>query len=158
MKYSSHRTGLSVLLLAAVLLTSVSAFAGGQRHRGRHGDVFRTRMADELGITAEQRQRIDAIRAEHSEAIKAARENVADKRRALEEAYAAEPVDKATVDARLQELGDAQEALMQRASEVRLAIHDVLTPEQRAKARELRAKGRERFKERRKAWGDRAPN
>jgi Spy/CpxP family protein refolding chaperone len=115
-------------------------------------------MADELGLTAEQRQRIEAIRAEHADAIKAARQIVADKRRALEDAYAAEPVDTAAVDARLRELGDAQTALMEKASEVRLAMHAVLTPEQRAKAREMKEKGRERFEGRRKAWRDRAPN
>jgi periplasmic protein CpxP/Spy len=156
MKYLSHKPGLSIVLLAVVLLSSISVFAGPQRHRGRHGEGFRDRIAEELGITAEQRQRIEAIKAEHSEAIKTARQNVADKRRALDDAYAAEPLDKAAVDTRLRELGDAQTALMQQASEVRLAIREVLTPEQRAKARDLKSKARERFDGRR-GRRDRAP-
>ncbi len=157
MKYMFRKPGLSIALLAVMLLSGFSAFAGGQRFRERRGEAFRERIAEELGITAEQRQRIEAIRSEHAEAISAARQNVADKRRALEDAYAAESLDKSVVDARLQDLGDAQTALMKRASEVRLAIREVLTPEQRAKARDLKTKTRERFDGRRGARRDRLP-
>lgn len=149
MKYQPRRTGLLAALLATVMLTGITTFAAGERLRGRHGADLRGRAAEELGLTPEQRQRIDAIRAEHADGLKAARQNAADKRRALEEAYAAEPVDKATVDARMREMTEAHAALMQAVSAVRLDVMEVLTPEQRAKARE-------RFEGRRKAMRDRS--
>jgi Spy/CpxP family protein refolding chaperone len=156
MKYKPRRTGLLAALLATVILTSITTFAAGERLRGRHGANLHARVAEELGLTPEQRQRIDAIRVEHADSLKAARQNAADKRRALEDAYAAEPVDKAAVDARMREMTEAHAVLIQAVSALRLDVMEVLTPEQRAKARDIKTKARERFEGRRKALRDRS--
>jgi periplasmic protein CpxP/Spy len=154
MKYSSRKTGLSVALLAVLLSGSIAYAGGGQRHGFRHRGEMRAHAEQELGLTAEQRQRMEAIHAEHREAIRAARERVGETNRALEDALAADPVDTAAVDLRTREAGEAHAALLKATTAMRLAMREVLTPEQRAKALELRTKARERVEQRRRLRRD----
>ncbi|MBK6316449.1 MAG: Spy/CpxP family protein refolding chaperone [Blastocatellia bacterium] len=109
---------------------------GGGRH-GR-GGMF-GRAAELIGLTDEQRTRIDEIRKADGEAHKAARSNVAAKRRSLEEAMAAEPVSQSTVDSMILELSAAQTEMMRLSTGTRMKVMQVLTPEQRTKLKEARS-------------------
>lgn len=96
------------------------------------------RAADLVGLTAEQRTRIDEIQKADSEAIKAARSVTVEKRRSLEDALTAEPINQAAIDARILELSAAQTEMMRLTTGTRVKVMQVLTAEQRAKLREAR--------------------
>ena len=116
---------------------------GGGRHGRAHGQMF-GRAAELIGLTDEQRTRIEEIRKADGEAHKAARSNVAEKRRSLEEAMVADPVSQATVDSLILELSAAQTEMMRLSTGTRMKVMQVLTPEQRTKLKEARSayKGR----------------
>ncbi len=110
---------------------------GGERHGRGHGRMF-GRAAELIGLTDEQRTRIDEIRKADGEAIKAARSVTVEKRRSLEEALTAETVNQSAVDARILELSAAQTEMMRLTSATRVKVMQVLTAEQRTKLREAR--------------------
>jgi Spy/CpxP family protein refolding chaperone len=110
----------------------------GGRHQGRgHGRMF-GRAAELIGLTDEQRTRIDEIRKADGESLKAARGVMSEKRRSLEEAVLAEPVNQAAIDARINEFSAAQTEMMRLSTGTRLKVMQVLTAEQRTKLREAR--------------------
>lgn len=110
---------------------------GGMRHERGHGRMF-DRAAELIGLTDEQRTRIDEIQKADGEAIKAARSVTVEKRRSLEEALTAEPVNQAAIDARILELSAAQTEMMRLTTGTRVKVMQVLTAEQRTKLREAR--------------------
>lgn len=110
---------------------------GGERHGRGRGRMF-GRAAELIGLTDEQRTRIDEIRKADGEAIKAARTATIEKRRSLEEALSAETVDQSAVDARILELSASQTEMMRLTSATRVKVMQVLTAEQRTKLREAR--------------------
>lgn len=127
MKRSNEILVVAVALAAAVFLPNVHAAQEkgpkGDRHRGDPA-AMHARMAQELGLTADQQAKIKAIREQErtqGEAIRAdqslSREQKMEKRKALREATVQQ-------------------------------IDAVLTPEQRPKAQAMREKARERMKER----------
>lgn len=120
---------------------------GVGRHGRAHGQMF-GRAAELIGLTDEQRTRIEEIRKADGEAHKAARNNVAEKRRSLEEAMAAEPVSQATVDSLILELSAAQTEMMRLSTGTRMKVMQVLTAEQRAKLKEARSAHRGRHHKR----------
>jgi Spy/CpxP family protein refolding chaperone len=117
----------------ALLATGVAFAAHAQGCHGRG----RMNLAEMLGLSQEQQARIDEIRKANQEAMKAARESVRTKRQSLEEAVTAEPAVQATIDARVRELAAAQETALKQSIAMRVKIREVLTPEQRAKAKEI---------------------
>ena len=143
MEASMRRLAIISSLLLTLTLSSIATPAQRPRDgEGRRG--MRGRIAQELNLTDEQKERLRAIHEAERPNVEAAREDVRAKRRALDEAVTAEPVNRALVDQRTRELGDAQANLLRVTTSVRLKAREVFTPEQRAQLRTLRDERRER--------------
>jgi protein CpxP len=142
-----RRLAIIASLLVSLSLSSVATLAAGPQ--GRHG--IGGRMAEQLKLTDEQKERLRAIHEEAQPAIQAARENVRAKREALDQAVTASPVDRSLVEQRVRELGEAETSLLRATTAVRLAANEVLTPEQRETLRSFREERRERRREGRPA-------
>lgn len=143
-------TGTAALALAAVLAGSAIAVAeDGPRHRGafgrgwRHGMEFR-----QLGLTAEQRAQMKSIREQHQAEFRALGEKLRAAHQAQRNAIEAVPADEATVRATSAEVATVQGEFAVLRARVHTELYQVLTPEQQAKAKELRAEREKRRAER----------
>ena len=142
---------LAVALAVAAVLFTIPALAqtagdatagGGEGRRGRHqrrGAEMRERFAQELNLTQEQRDRIDQIRQADGEALRAARQDFVEKRRALQDAMLSDPSNQSAIDARTQDVNAARTELQRRAMDTQRKVYQVLTPEQRERVRQMRA-------------------
>ena len=118
----------------------------GKRHmRGfkGHGGMG-MRHAEALGLTEDQKQRLAEIHKADGERMRQVHQTLAEKRRALDDALATYPVNRAAVDALIVEIGAAQTEMMRHQTEMRIQMLEVLTPEQRQKMSEMRGKRGER--------------
>jgi len=94
-------------------------------------------LREQLGLTDEQAEKLRALWVEGMKNSIRTRSNMMIARMELEEMMRADTPDRAAIDAKLRQLTDAQGALLRQHIEHRLAMHGLLTPEQRAKARTL---------------------
>jgi periplasmic protein CpxP/Spy len=143
-------TGIAAIALAAVVAGSAIIVAqGGPRHWGGfgrgwgHGMEFR-----QLGLTAEQRAQMQSIRERHQAELR----ELSEKRRAAfkaqQDAVEAVPADEATIRAKASELASVESDFAVLRSRIHTELFQVLTPEQQAKAKELRAEREKRRAER----------
>src|SRR5262249_9742208 len=95
-----------------------------------------------------QKARVDEIRAANRNAFRAARQSVAEKRKALDDTMLSDPSNKAALDAALDELRAARDEIQRLALAVRQQIYELLTPEQREQVRAMRAERAERRRDR----------
>lgn len=135
----STRSCLMVLLAGIMLLAPVGVFAAGGdpaidhprgMQEGKGGKARLMKMFDTLGLTAEQKARLDAGRVKNRDERKAAWEEM----RTIKEALAAE-LDKTVFDmAKVKQLHEKLKVLMasreDRRLEMILEMRTVLTPEQ----------------------------
>jgi protein CpxP len=131
-------------IFALMAFITIPVLAQGEGRRRGH-EAFRGRMAEALGLTAEQQSQLEEIRKADRETLRAARQRVHEARRALEEALAAETVDQALVETRTRELSEANDAMTRAMTEHTLRVREVLTPEQREKLRTMREGWRDRM-------------
>jgi Spy/CpxP family protein refolding chaperone len=149
-----------VLLAGIMLLAPVGAFAAGMdatmdhkrgMHEGKGGKERFEKMFDTLGLTAEQKAKLDAGRAKHRDERKA----VGDEKRSIKEALAAE-LDKPAIDmVKVKQLHEKLKALIasgeDRRLEMILEMRTILTPEQFAafqkQMKEMRSKRHEKRRE-----------
>lgn len=117
----------------------------GDRLRERRS-AARARFLEQLGLTDEQRARIDEIRGANRDAFRAAHQRVAEKRKALDDALLSDPSNQSAIDGRRGDLDAARDEIERLALAARQQIYQVLTPEQREKIRAMRAERRERGK------------
>ena len=94
-------------------------------------------MRERLGFTAEQAAKIEAQESAFAKARIQNRASLQLKRMELDELVNAEKTDRAAIDKKLRELQDAQTAAHKAMIEHRLAMREMITPEQREKMREL---------------------
>jgi len=94
-------------------------------------------LREQLGLTDEQAEKMRALWVEGMKNGIRSRSNMMIARLELEELMRADTPDRAAIDAKLRQLTDAQGALLRQHIEHRLAMHGLLTPEQRVKARTL---------------------
>lgn len=118
-------TALVLLLLPA----AVSAEPGQGRRMGR-GSGMGLRGVE---LTAEQRQKLDEIRVNLAKEIEPLRAEVKVKQVELEALWRAEKPDAKKVIAKVREISGVREKLAVVRANFRLAMHNLLTPEQRAK-------------------------
>lgn len=128
MKRSKEILIFAVALAAALIIPNVNAAQDkgeGKGPRGPRGGQMVERMAEELGLSAEQTAKVKAIHEAARPQMEAIRNDASlSREQKREKSQAIQKDTEAKVDA-------------------------VLTPEQQAKAKEMRAKLRERMKERR---------
>jgi Spy/CpxP family protein refolding chaperone len=143
-----------------VLVTGLAATAfaqagqpGLQRRGGRM--AFAPRMGPmalglgQLGLTDAQRDQVRAIMERHRDDFRKLAQQEREARRALQEAVTAEGFNESAIRTAGAKVGEAQtEAALLRAR-VHEEVWTVLTPEQREKAKTLKAEREQRMKERR---------
>lgn len=95
-------------------------------------------VVQQLGITAAQAEQLRTLRREAAKVRIRQRADMALKQVELRELLAAETPDRALIETKLREISDLQHALLKSRIDSRLALQDVLTPEQRTKLRALR--------------------
>ncbi|HTY63155.1 MAG TPA: periplasmic heavy metal sensor [Acidobacteriota bacterium] len=101
-------------------------------------DLMRPDVQKELGITAEQRQKLEDIRfnsekesIQHNSALRIHRME-------LSRLTDAENPDRAAIDKKIQEIGQEETAMMRSSINARLNARSLLTAEQRTKLAQLR--------------------
>ena len=94
-------------------------------------------MARALDLTEEQQGAVKALRLEMREEMTDVRAALKDKRAELGALWKAEAPDRSAILAKMAELGDLRQAMRTRKVDFRLAVHALLSPEQRVRAAEL---------------------
>jgi protein CpxP len=148
---------MKVLVAAAALVATVGAGAavaqpGWDGGRGHHGRGMREGGVPfaQLNLSDDQRQEIRRIMEQHRTERQAVSNKLREARKAQADAVNTIPVDESAIRARSAELATAEtEAALLRAR-MHSEIYNVLTPDQQAKAKELRAAREQRRQEMRK--------
>ena len=109
----------------------------GMRGRGLGRLLRDPATRERLGFTAEQAAKIEAQENAFAKARIQNRANVQVKRMELDELVRAEKTDRAAIDKKLREFEDARIAAHKAAIEHRLAMREMITPEQREKMRQM---------------------
>ena len=129
------------LMMIAAFLVSGSLYAEsycGRPEGGRgneKGDKFQ-KLAEELNLTPEQKEKLKAQRIEFKEKNKALRENMRAKNEELRNELKNPTADRASINATIEDIKRLTgEKLNSRVDKI-LAMKDVLTPEQYAKLQE----------------------
>ena len=135
---------LSLVAATSVLVAAPSYSLGA--HQQQQPDSQQRPPGDdpirELNLSAEQRERIRAIREQLREERAAVNHRLRETNRTLEEALDADNPDEATVEQRLRDVAAAQAASMRMRVLSEVRIRRVLTPEQLAILRSLRRNAR----------------
>lgn len=119
--------------------------------------MMRDRVVQELGLTEEQQNRIQQIRDSQREALQAARQNAAEKRRALQDAMLNDPNNQGEIEARRNDLNAARSEATRLMQNMQQQIFQVLTPEQRDKMRAMRSEHQGRHGSGKRLDGGRRP-
>jgi Spy/CpxP family protein refolding chaperone len=134
-----------------------SARLAAERARGQR--VMRTaqrrmsamrdrQMLQALGLTAEQRQRLQELRKQRQPEMQRLAAKLRAARQAMREAQVADPPSETAIGERAAELARIQGELAVARARARQDLFSLLTPEQQQKARELRAKQLDRLRTR----------
>jgi Spy/CpxP family protein refolding chaperone len=133
---------LSVALLGSIL---VPAIAQGrlpgmrQARQNRMAPLIRNEnVQKELGLTADQVDRLRQLRRKLSVAGIESRSQLQIKRLELQDLMAAKTLDRVAIDKKVQEISVLRGTQMKNMIEMRLGLQGILTPEQMAKAKEMR--------------------
>ena len=122
------------------------SFRGRSGRGGGRGWVGNPRLYEELGLTDEQTEKLRSLRVEARKAAVRNRADLQVQRIELGELLRADSPSKAQVDRKVQEITKVQGAAFAARINTMLSTKAVLTPEQRAKARELRKNRGRRFR------------
>jgi Spy/CpxP family protein refolding chaperone len=138
--------------LLAVGLGTAALAQGPENRRGGRGFGMGGRAGFPLGqleLTDAQRQQVRDVMQRHRDEIRAAADKLRDAQRAQRDAVSAMPVNEGLIRSTSQALADAQTELALTQARARSEVWTLLTPEQQAKAKELRTERENRMKERR---------
>jgi len=131
------RTTLAAAAVVAAGLLLALAAEARPPHHGR-GDRFMEQHAEQLGLAPEQQEAITGLVESSREAGEPLREQVRELRRGLHDLLMADEPDVEAVMARADALGALETELHKLRLSTMMGIHAVLTPEQRARMKELR--------------------
>lgn len=134
---------LSVFFVAAVMAAALCTDLLQAQPRGNfRGDRDRPQMrkeiAEELGLSGEQKEKIQQIRLEARKQAIAHRAKVQLAHIELQELLQADNPDQNKINAKISEVSKLHETGMRNRIATQLDVQKVLTPEQRKKAQELR--------------------
>lgn len=122
--------------LLAGMATAATAFPGGAPDEARMQQRME-RMADSLGLTADQRQQVQQIHAQARPQFEEIGKRMQANRRAMHDLDPSAADYDAQVAKLAHEKGQLVEQMVIQRSHVRAQLHAVLTPEQQAKAKQL---------------------
>ena len=112
----------------------------------------RPRIAQALALTPEQTGELEKIFAAHKPKLIDLKAELEKRQFEYEQAMTAEKPDRKKVETSVEAREQARARLQTQLSLMELDMRQVLTPEQREKAQQLRAQVRERMLERRRQW------
>lgn len=143
---------LAITIFALASLGGIFIFGQtGERPRGEFGNfgerVF-GRLASELDLTNEQKNQIRAIIADAKTRVKPLKEAMREQRRQLKDFGTDGTFDEARVAAAAAAQADAVRQLILEKEKTKAAVFAVLTPEQRARAAELKNRFEDKFGDR----------
>ena len=146
------------LLAGGVAMAQGPRFGGPGGRGGPGGGAFGMGLPlRELQLTDAQQQQVRDIRSRHETQVRELTSRLEAARAAQRKAVEAIPANEAQITALTQDLVQAEVDVAIQASRLNTEVWSVLTPEQQAKAKELRAQRdarqserRERFQERRR--------
>lgn len=104
-------------------------------------------MASRLGLTDAQKAQIKGLAESHRNDAKALADRAIAAREALHAAVSADTIDEAAIRQRSADLAAVQADIAVAGAHARAEVFKVLTPEQRAKAKEMQAHAKERVGE-----------
>ena len=136
-----------LVVLAAILLAGSAQAQEGKWWK-------RPRIAQALGLTAQQTADLEKIFAKSRPKIIDLKADLEKKQFAFQEAMTANKVDRKEVEALIEAREQARAQLQKELSLMELDMRQVLTPEQREKAEALRAQLRQRIQDRRRQIRD----
>ena len=126
---------ISILLTFAVTVPAVAYRDGRVGYGKGPGNVEDIAAERDLDLTAQQREKISALREAHLRDIKPLQEQLVVKSRELKELWLSSTPDRESILARQRELHSLRNLLMEKLTTYRLDAWQLLTPEQRAKVR-----------------------
>lgn len=136
-------------ILLATLLAGSAVF--GHPGFGRPGMMMRRPgLFQQLQLTDEQREQIKTIFSGARETMQPLAQQVRQKHAALRDVARAQPFDESTVRVGAEEIAALQAQLMVQRAQIRNQVLAVLTDEQKARLRDLRAERLQQFREWRK--------
>lgn len=136
-KTRTLRIGATTLATVLLISTAVLAQPPGRRGGGPPGGMLE-RMADKLDLSEEQRETIGGLFETHREGTAAMREDLDGFEEAVEVATHADPFDEEAVRAAATQVADVRVELAVARARLGQQIGEVLTPEQRQMAAEMR--------------------
>ncbi|MGE5412569.1 MAG: Spy/CpxP family protein refolding chaperone [Syntrophomonadaceae bacterium] len=143
-------TARRLALALAVLLAAGAALAQPALIEGKWWK--RPRIAQALALTPSQTADLEKIFAARKPTLIDLKADLEKKQFEYEQAMTAENADRKKVEASVQAREQARARLQTELSLMELDMRQVLTPEQREKAQQLRAEVRERLLQRRRQW------
>ena len=106
------------------------------RHMARRGKW----MCQQLGLTPEQQKKVDELRQAMKTKAGPVRDQLRTKRSELQALWQAPSPDRAAIVAKMRELSALRDQMTEAQVDFRLGMSSVLTPEQRAKMKEMHGK------------------
>jgi len=151
------KTGMKIMLtVGAVGVVALGSIAlagpgfGGREDRGL-GDGFRRggfgerlRLGERLGLTEDQRGKIKSIMESHKGEFQPLAEKMMTERKALRELIHADQVDESAIRARVAKIAAVEADLAVARAKVAREIQPLLSPEQKQRAKELKAEAEKR--------------
>lgn len=133
------KTSIVTAALALSLCFGLCIPQAQARHGGGHGDKME-KMFKELKLTPEQKEKLKAHHEKQHETMKALREKRKAAREKVEQAFNTGTASNDTLRALHKEVQVASNAVSDSRCEGKLAVRDILTPEQRAKFDKMHGK------------------
>jgi len=148
-KMNKSLIAVGLLVATSLAIPAIACPAGGSCN----GQSGMQRMTENLGLSDKQQEQIKQIHSDSHETMKSMRDAMMANRDAMQKLDPAARDYMTQVDKLAAEKGALVEAMMKEHARVRAEMAAVLTPEQRAKAAELRKERQAKWKDKKK--GDR---
>jgi protein CpxP len=115
---------------------------------GRHGERMHAFMAEQLGITDEQKAQIKQIRQNHKDSIKPIAEELRSRQKELRQSFDGDNYNETLAAQKISEMSGLKAKLIGEQLKMKKEILAVFTPEQRTKMEQLKEQFKARHAER----------
>jgi Spy/CpxP family protein refolding chaperone len=145
-------------LTALALETAPGGFGGGQGRHGRHGMHRKMRMekfAERLKLTAEQKQKLEAMHSRQKKRMQSQREQARADHQALQAELRKENPNQAEIQRLTSSIQQRRNQAMQERIQNQLEFNKTLTAEQRAELNKMAGEREQKRQEMRQRWEQR---
>ncbi len=149
-----ERKRIFTMVAVAVIALGAGTAIAGPHHRGMHPDGMMERLADDLELSAEQREAVRGGMEDRRERMQALHAELRANHQQLGALDPADPNYETLVNSLAQRQGELTSEMALLRSRAHAELMGVLTDEQKARLGELRAERKARREERREHWRD----